>query len=937
MSRKTLLQEVVWTFLFSGLFFFQNGLASTINSANNGNWNDGATWEGELVPGIGDDVVIKHAVTSDVARTVNSLSIITSGTSGSLTGGFDLTVTGLLTIASGTLNNTGNTMAGALAVNDIGAVMGAIGATGMVTITGAATIGTGSLIGKTLELQGVTFKVAGTFSVTYGAVFRVGSSGTLTLANTTAGGSDFGGNFANPGSIDNQGTIVKNTDNAIFFLFNNFNNSGGFQINGGSIELFDNGGNFTGGSVSIASGALLKLRGFNGASNYSFTGGSVNGGGSLVMGVQAAATFSGSAGLSSNLDFTFAGGGGTVTDNVGLTPVNLTMPIGAIYQGTGAPSISGDLVLSGGVFNPGGNASIGGSFSWSYGDVGSSTTTATTVTVTGAVSITTSNTKGLYKKNLICQSGATSSAVSVDFYKQCQLTIPAGQVLNCNTASSTVKFGAVVPVGTVSGTLDLAGTLNKTAGQTLYLKNLYINNTGSIYLGAGTTQFTGEHDIQYTGNGSVEVASGATWQRFQGPNETLNYTNPTFINNGTLVGFDLKFAGSSQQTLAGTGTVHGLILDNSAGLDITGDQILTGNFTFINGKATINNNDLNLTSTGNFVGYSSSSYFVTPVGGRLVKPISFLTVFPVGPSTSSYNPVTISPSAASTFGVRVRVGFDDDKPVGGPDYVNRQWEVDRTTGSATAALTFQWNTPEHTMGNFSIGSCHVSHWNDPGWGNLGDAPVNGSTCPGGICARTQSGVSAFSAFGVASGIALPIELVAFRGFEAGPVDHFEWQTASESNTQAHHLQRSLDGIYGWQTIADRAAAGSANKPAFYEANDFDPPAEAYYRVLFERLDGKADASPIVFIKRKNTAAGQFSVFPNPAPTDGFWVNVPEGAIGQLLSLRAFDAAGRLIFFKNIEPIAGERLIFIESNWRAGAYLLRINSETVAQALPVLVR
>ncbi len=935
MDVKTFASRTACLLLLSGLAFFQTGRAATITSAASGLWNDTNTWLGGSVPTSGDDVVINHTVTLNTsAPTVASLAI--SG-GGQLVGPFDIDVAGLLTINNGTFNNTGNATAGSLLVDQLGSgIIGAVGATGTLTVSGAATIGNGSLIGKTLVLQGATTKQNGTFNVQNGATLRVAPGGTMTLDNTTNGATDFAAPYATPGTIDNQGTITKASSTTLFFLSETFTNSGTLQVDGGILQIWDRGGSFTAGTVAIGMGCAVNLAGFNGPSAYTFSGGTVSGGGKLGIGYLATATFTGAT-LSTEVDFTHALGGGTLVDNTagGLTPLNVILPSGT-WQGTAGPAISGDLQLTGGTFNPSANATVGGDLLWSKGDIGTASATSSNITVSGSVDFTTANSKAFYKKNLICQSGATSSAIAVDFFS-CTLTIPGGQTLTCNTTANSVKFGSTQTP--TSGTLALSGTLDKQGSDILYLKGLNIQNNGQMLLNSGITQFTGDQDIFYSGTGSIAVGAGATFHRFNGTNAVLNYGNATFTNNGTVSNFDLKFSGSSAQTLDGDGAVYGIVVQNAAGLTISGAQSVAHDITFTNGKITLQDGDLTLSSTSEVFGASTSKFIVTPGQGRLVWEINALTTFPVGTNAPSYNPITISPSAQSTFGVRVQVGFDADKPTGTNELVNRQWQVDRVSGSATASLTFQWNTPEdlYAGGGFNSASCHVSRWDGSQW----EASANAAaSCASGVCTRTRTGVSNFSPFGVASGLALPIELASFRGEEAGPVDHFEWETASESNTKTFHLQRSPDGINGWGNIADRAAAGSSTAHHFYTADDPVPPREAYYRLLVEDLDGRSEASPVVFVKRKSAGGGQFSAFPNPADGGGFWLDVPQGlGAGTALSVELFDAAGRSVFSKNMEVAAdGEPLLInMTEPLSAGAYFLKIGSAASVQTLPVVVR
>ena len=76
--------------LFTMCLFLSFNAYSQITSAQNGNWNDTATWVGGSVPGASDAVVIAHDVScasaqSALSLTVNSTKTLTVTKDGQLT------------------------------------------------------------------------------------------------------------------------------------------------------------------------------------------------------------------------------------------------------------------------------------------------------------------------------------------------------------------------------------------------------------------------------------------------------------------------------------------------------------------------------------------------------------------------------------------------------------------------------------------------------------------------------------------------------------------------------------------------------------------------------------------------------------------------------------------------------------------------------------
>jgi Metallo-peptidase family M12B Reprolysin-like/Secretion system C-terminal sorting domain len=142
------------------------------------------------------------------------------------------------------------------------------------------------------------------------------------------------------------------------------------------------------------------------------------------------------------------------------------------------------------------------------------------------------------------------------------------------------------------------------------------------------------------------------------------------------------------------------------------------------------------------------------------------------------------------------------------------------------------------------------------WGGLNYAQFDGLT---GFSGGT-------AAIAVNSASILPVQLTRFEGKKQGEQVKLTWATASEWNSKAFILEKSLDGIH-FKAIATIAAAGTSKAEHFY--THFDPTPNNgynYYRLITIDNDGTShyeDKKVIVNVVR-NTS---LSLFPNPTNSD----------------------------------------------------------------------
>ncbi len=683
---------------------------------------------------------------------------------------------------------------------------------------------------------------------------------------------------------------------------------GTLNVNANNFEFDPTSGvsTFSGAAVNIPTNKVFSIIG-NSLSSLTITNTSISGAGTFQIGNSGGAvpTINANTGTTLTTKLTLYSGG-TFNDNVGLSPGEVFMNNSfAVYGGTGSPTFANGFIWNSGRFRGSGTVSITGTINIGIGNIenskiiainGTANKSFGTLTMTGTAKIFVQN-GSVFNLNAGDIVGASSGT---------QVVVKSGGILNKNTTS-------------ISGcpiSIEAGGVVNVNAG------TLKFSNPGSLYT------------IIY--NGTINVSAGAIAEIMA---HNCSYKGSFFNNSGTVLlgldffgtGFNLEFSGTSGQTLGGSGGVlTRMNLNNPNHLTISGIQRINTTLTLTSGKILLENGDL---TVGSIAGASASNYLATTGTGRLRMNVGTTgLLFPAGPDLSSYNPVTLSlGSGADTFAVRVKTGFD--YPTGGPDYVNRQWTIDRPSGNTTAATAvFQWVTPGHIAGSFTPGSCHVSRWTGVEWQSYGDAAAS---CVSNTCTRTQTNITNFSPFGVASGTALPVELVAFRAVRQQDLVALQWSTETERRNRGFNVQRATDGLQ-FEDIGFVTGKGDSDQRSDYSFDDITAPASKrlYYRLRQEDTDGNTTYSPIVTVAGQGIAGAILS--PNPVRDKATLQLVLDAETE--LSLAVCDMQGRLVHA--LPPVfvpAGEQLIDLPAlNLPSGSYFLRISSVSGIQWLRFII-
>jgi hypothetical protein len=177
---------------------------------------------------------------------------------------------------------------------------------------------------------------------------------------------------------------------------------------------------------------------------------------------------------------------------------------------------------------------------------------------------------------------------------------------------------------------------------------------------------------------------------------------------------------------------------------------------------------------------------------------------------------------------------------------------------------------------------------------------------------------------------LPVELTAFTATPVGPTGYnpaavrLAWTTASEKDSQAFEVERSLDGER-FARIGTVAAAGTSSSARNYELTDTNPPihqSTIYYRLKQLDADGTFSYSPVRTVALTGAAAG-LALYPNPTRSGAATLagTLPGAAV------TVIDALGRPVATATADA-SGTAALRLPAGLPAGVYVVRAGAQAV---------
>ncbi|MBX3376063.1 MAG: hypothetical protein KF678_03560 [Phycisphaeraceae bacterium] len=497
--------------------------------------------------------------------TLNANATFTALTlSGTLSGSGDVTVTGAMTWTGGTLSGTGRLVIPAAA--------------SMTMSTNAHTLS------RRIDASGSVSWVGGDVAFSGGSL-HVLAGGSLGI-NSNAALAATGGASGN--AITNAGALTKLGLGEVSFNVP-LTNSGTVSVQEGSVAIA--GGGATSGSITVSSGAGLRLAG-----DYTFTAGSIAGAGTITFASGTHTITSATFNPSGTVNFT----GGTITIGNNFAPLSLG-EIAANVTFNGMLNYSGALVVSGtaafnaaqsfstltlsGTLSGSGAISVTNSLLWTGGSMNG---TGQTLIPIGA-SLNISGGSHTLARTLDVSGAAAWSAGDMSFSGG-TFIVRAGSMLSVNAAANLSAAGS-----TGANALNVMGSLAKTGSGVLRLASgehaVAANITGSVTVEEGTLDLSGGGTV--AGTMSVQTAatlmlggttvysagaiSGAGTVTFSGG--THEVVGTTFGPTGTVNFFGGTVTIDDAFTPAAMGTISGTLVMNAA-LGFVGELTVSGSVSF---------------------------------------------------------------------------------------------------------------------------------------------------------------------------------------------------------------------------------------------------------------------------------------------------------------------------------------------------------------------
>ena len=632
--------------------------------------------------------------------------------------------------------------------------------TGNNTYTGTTTIS-----GGTLQIgSGGTTGTLGTGAVVDNGSLVLNRSDAVTLGNTISGTGDF--------TLAGPATTTITGDNSGF--------SGLTKISAGALQYGD--GSTAGTSVGTGDFTNNAVLAFNPTSTDNYTvAGNISGTGSVSLLGSGTTTLSGSNSYAGGTTITAGALQVTSGNALGSGAINFApswfSPASLMYAGTGAMTLSNDVILSTGytatIFNASGDSIA---YNWSAltlqggnnGIVlsGSISGTSDIVVDGGTTTLSGSNT---YLGATTIKNGATLVAAVEGALPtangRTDVSMDQVWVSASGTGSSTLALQANQAIASLSGeassTVTLGGntlTIGKSSGTTTFAGSIAdgMSSGGSLLKDGASTQILSGNN-SYTGTttisaGTLQVGSGGT---------TGTLGSGAVVNNAALVvnrsdeatlGNNISGTGSFTQAGAGTTTLTGSNSFTGA-VSVSAGQLVNGS-TYGLGGTLLNYSDkvafadgITAYTLGGLTG--SSNFAMTNAGG-----LAFALTVGNGDRSATYSGNLSGTGASLTkVGTGTQTLNGNNTYTGGTTVNAGTLMANNTEGSAVGTSAVTVNSGGRLGGNGTIGGATTIASGGlltPGSGNEGALSFsNGLTLESGSAtAFVISGTNSFTSINI---------------------------------------------------------------------------------------------------------------------------------------------------------------------------------------------
>lgn len=584
-------------------------------------------------------------------------------------------------------------------------------------------------------------------------------------------------------------------------------------------------------------------------------------------------------------------------------------------------SISNNLLISNGVFDPANNGIIGNAgITMTGGRFRMSILNQTLPQLTGIATpySLTAGTVELYGSNnsqTHSLRGTDGNSANITYFN---IDLNATGA-NVNIASANVVAGAGFGV---AGVMTVFSPTCFQLGSGFNITDAGINSTFDLQAGA---------TLKY--GGSI-VASGAS-----GNIRTDIRNFPATASYG--------FTGTVSPQTVGGGLPNSMVnmyLDKdilSNRVVLSQNTIVTGSINLFLGKLDLNNFNLELGTTavnGAVNNASGNSYVITWDGGFNGNVIHHINnnnsyQFPLG-DLNDYSPATVTMVSGTYSNAILTAAVKDavHPNIGtSTNYLSRYWSIE-PSGITSPNYNIVYT---YASGGDEVGIA-ANMWpfkhNSNGWigcNGSGSVSMMGSgNFNFGTKTFTWNNLFTFSDFtGNGNGSPLPISLLNFDATPILDAVKLEWTTLTETNNDYFTIERTKDGV-SFETIAKIYGAGNSNTLLNYSLYDEKPyTGLSYYRLTQTDFDGTQTHSDLRAVSFNNFSLTN----ENPVVQflDGYLTIKTNYRTAQNLRLEIIALDGRVVYSNQMAVPNKANTIQIENlNLSNGIYNVSVIGETV---------
>lgn len=499
-------------------------------------------------------------------------------------------------------------------------------------------------------------------------------------------------------------------------------------------------------------------------------------------------------------------------------------------------------------------------------------------------------------------------------------TLPFSQNSYCHIGADEGSFGAISVYDYTMNTNG--GTITRGTGVWTITNDLVVND-GTVTFGSTASSASVGGDVNIGASGTLTLSSASGGDISVGGD---------FINSGTFNPSEreVEFNGSAAQSIIGTTTFDYIRINNATNVSLDDNITIDNRIAFEDGQVILGTNNVTMNSGASFDGTDapgSSKYFVTDDTGVLTRNGVGNTdvLFPVGPSTTAYNPVTINNSGTSDdFSVRAKTTFTNAPNVAN-SHVDIFWEISEATeGSSASTLTFQWAESQEGASFDRTSDLHIGRYAATQW--FGYSATLAESDP--YTATNESTISDFDTeFGVGSNGALPVELTSFTGSASENGVVLSWSTATEVNNYGFEVERSEDGTE-YTKIGFVEGYGNSNSPKSYTYTDASAAfGKYYYRLKQVDFTGTFEYSGVVEVTASEIEGVVLKQnYPNPFnPTTLIKFGVAEASNAVLTVYNALGQEIAVLFNGMAEPNKVYEFEFNAADKASGIYFYKLST------------